>query len=171
MPQLGNVATNIAFKSVPILTIPGLVENLSGRLPDAGGESISFPVWESSVSAQTAVRDSRTGVTPDALKLTSYSEAAVSKCISVDADRLAIDDASEDCMRHLAEVVGKTFGAVLQAALIDNATAAVTGTTLIKTCPSCLTVNALLEGKAEVGRCGLAFSGGCVRHLAGNSFT
>jgi hypothetical protein len=149
--QLGDAATDVAFAATPILAIPGLAIDVRGRISDAGGDSIDFSVWETDVSAitQTAVRNSRTGVTPSKLSLTSYNEPAKTKIISIDGDRYAISDSSEDALLHLAQVIGKEFAREVQSNLITQAVDATNGTDLVHTAANKLTVSDILAARLK----------------------
>lgn len=130
--QVGQNAVGVAFSATPLLAIPGLAVNVSGRIPDAGGNSIDFTIWETDVSSITkdAVTNSRTGVTPSKLTLASYTEAAKKKIISVDGDRYALNDSSEDAYVHLAVITGKEFAREVQANLIAQSVDETNGTDL-----------------------------------------
>lgn len=131
--QVGQNAVDVAFAATPLLAIPGLAVDVSGRIADAGGNSIDFTVWDTDIEGITkdAVRNSRTGVTASKLSLSSYTENAISKTISIDADRYAIKDASEDVLNHISNVVGKEFAKVIQMNLIAQSVDTTNGTDLV----------------------------------------
>lgn len=149
--QLGPASTNVAFAATPLLAIPGLAIDVRGRISDAGGESIDFSVWETDVSeiTKSAVRSSRTGVTPSKLSLTSYNEVAQTKVISVDGDRFALADSSEDALAHLAQIVGREFAREVQANMIAQAVHSSKGTDLVHTAPARLTVADILKARLK----------------------
>ena len=124
--QIGTNAVGVAFKSTPILAIPGLTEDVTDRIADAGGEKVTYTVWDTALTqnaasiTQDSIVNSRTGVTPSKLSLTSYDETAISKTISIDIDKFAMDDSSEDVQAHLSQLVGKEFSRVIQDSLITN---------------------------------------------------
>lgn len=151
--QIGSNAVDIAFQATPLLAIPGLVENVSGRISDAGGDSISFTVWETDISGitQDAVRNSRTGVTPSKLSLSSYTENAITKTISIDGDRFALSDSSESAMEHISAIVGKEFSRVIQANLVTQAVDETNGTDLELDVSATgkMTVKAILDARLQ----------------------
>jgi len=155
--QLGTNAVDVAFAATPLLSIPGLAVNVSDRIADAGGNIIDFTVWDTDVAAiaQNAVRNSRTGVTPSKLSLTSYSETAIAKTISIDGDRYAFGDSSEDVADHLANVVGKEFSRIVQANMISQAVDLTDGTDLVHDISADTTktmnVNAILQARLQWG--------------------
>ena len=155
--QIGKNAVDVAFAATPLLAIPKLVEDVSPRITDAGGNTIDFSVWETDISAitQDAVRNSRTGVTPSKLTLADYTETAIAKTISIDADRYALGDASEDAIAHLANVVGREFSRVAQANMIAQAVHATNGTDLVHDVTGetnkKMSVNAILRARLQYG--------------------
>ncbi len=149
--QVGTSAVDVAFSATPLLAIPGLAIDVKGRISDGGGDSIDFSVWETDVSAitQNAVRGARAGVTPSKLTLTSYNEQAIAKVISLDGDRYALSDSSEDSLAHISSIVGKEFARVIQANLIAQAVDPTKGTDLVHSATAKLTVSDILKARLK----------------------
>lgn len=152
--QVGPAAIGVAFQSTPILAIPGLTVDVSKRIEDAGGETISFPYWNTDMTnmTQDAVRNSRTGVAANKISLASYDETASAKTVSIDGDEYAFRDGSENHLDHIAMVVGREFAKVVQAELITKAVAG-TDLTLNITAETVKTLNvdAILEARLKWG--------------------
>jgi len=152
----GGAVTGVAFASVPMLAIPGLVTTVEPG-NNVGGDTITFSHWNTSLTGitQPSVRTARAGVTPSKVSLADYQEAAVSKTISIDIDSMTQDDSAESVRGHIAEITGAEFGRTLQDLLIANAINATTGTTLalditaqtLKT----MNVDSILEARLKWG--------------------
>lgn len=125
--NIGPAAVACAFTATPLLASPGLVVRVPGTA-GAGKDSITFPYWDTDVSAitQTAVRDSREGVAPSIVELKSATEQTITKTISVDIDSLAMRDAALNVNQHLATIGGKELGRECQALLLAKGAAAAT---------------------------------------------
>lgn len=153
LDQVGQAAVDVAFSATPLLTVPGLVTDVRGRLNDAGGDTIVFPVWETDTTGQVqaANRTTLTGVTPTKVELDSYTETAVTKVISVAADRFAVNDASEGFLDHLAVLVGREFGKTVQASLITAAEGTDLSYDATEVGAGGLTVNSIMRARTMWG--------------------
>lgn len=171
--KLGKNAVNIVFTSTPLLAIPGPVVDVADRVSDSGGETITFTYWDTDIDGitQDAVRDSRTGVAPSKIELKSYNEQAKAKTISIDGDRFALSDSSEDAMAHITAIVSKEFSRVIQADLISKVMNPVGGTNLkldLATGPtvSRMSVDALLDARLQWGEKASELPPICLMHTA-----
>ncbi len=152
----GGAVAGVAFSSVPLLAIPGLVTMVEPG-GNVGGDTITFSHWNTSLTGltQPSVRTARAGVTPSKVSLADYQETAVSKTISIDIDSMTQDDSAESVRGHIAEITGAEFGRTLQDLLLANAINATTGTTLalditaqtLKT----MNVDSILEARLKWG--------------------
>lgn len=155
--QYGQATVDIAMRSVPLLALPGILANVTPRIMDAGGQSISFPYWDTSLDGFTkdSVVDSRTGVQPSKMSLKTYDESAELKTISVDLPEYLLGDAADDPMEHFALLAGHQLGVTIQTSCFRKGFSLATGSPLVLDTGAetvkTMTVDAILDGGLKWG--------------------
>jgi hypothetical protein len=155
VPQVvGDLATNILFKKVPLLR-SGVVANAEKRILSRGGNKVTFPMWVTSLTGMVQANPgaTRTGVTPAKVAMDTYEETVASKIISIDFDKNALEDVAPeaDLNGHVAEVVATQSAINIQDALVLKAEETDLEYSALGASTKTLTVDGIAEAKFQRG--------------------
>ncbi len=155
VPQvIGDVASDILWTKVPLLRSQ-YVKNAAGDVWSEGGNTVTFPYFDTTLTGQVQdqVNNSRTGVTPTKVSVSSYTETLSNKIVSLDFDKNVLRDASSatDLNQHVGEVVARESAATIQNALITSAEGTSLELDITGESTTTLNVDSIVEAKMERG--------------------
>lgn len=155
VPQVvGDLATNILFKKVPILR-SGVVKNATPDVYAEGGNTVTFPYFDTTITGlvQDNPGATRTGVTPSKISMGTYTEELSSKIVSFDVDKNALMDVSGkvDLMGHVADLVAQESGVTIQDLLVLKANDTTLVHSILSESTKTLNVDAIGAAKLKRG--------------------